>query len=79
MGGRGGLGRTRPPGPLTVSPPADPLGYDAVMVFGGAMHTDQDDLHPWLIPEKALLRDLLAAGVAVGVAAGSAGSHTGSG
>ena len=22
--------------------------YDAVLVFGGAMHADQDDHHPWL-------------------------------
>ena len=44
-------------------PPADPLGYDAVMTFGGAMHADQERAHPWLAPEKALLRDLLARGV----------------
>jgi GMP synthase-like glutamine amidotransferase len=27
-------------------PPLD--DYDAVLVFGGFMHPDQDDLHPWL-------------------------------
>ena len=42
-------------------PPADPFGYDAVMTFGGAMHADQDDGIPWIVPERALLRDLLAA------------------
>jgi GMP synthase-like glutamine amidotransferase len=42
--------------------PADPFGYDAVMVFGGAMHVDQDDRHDWLDPEKRLLTDLLHAG-----------------
>ena len=43
--------------------PARPLTeYDAVMVFGGAMHADQDESHPWLRAEKALLRDLLERG-----------------
>jgi GMP synthase (glutamine-hydrolysing) len=42
-------------------PPADPFGYDAVMTFGGAMHADQDDGIPWIVPERTLLRDLLAA------------------
>lgn len=42
------------------SPPADPAGYDAVMTFGGAMHADQAERHPWLGAEKALLRELLA-------------------
>ena len=44
-------------------PPGDPRDYDAVMVFGGAMHADQEDRHPWLRDEKALLRDLLDRGV----------------
>jgi GMP synthase (glutamine-hydrolysing) len=47
----------------TAEPPADPLGYDAVITFGGAMHADQEDEHAWIAPEKALLRELLAAGV----------------
>ena len=38
-------------------------GYDAVLVFGGAMHADQEDRHPWLRGEKALLRELLERGV----------------
>ncbi|MGZ5357062.1 MAG: type 1 glutamine amidotransferase [Solirubrobacterales bacterium] len=42
--------------------PADPFGYDAVMVFGGAMHVDQDDRHAWLDPEKRLLAGLLHGG-----------------
>jgi GMP synthase (glutamine-hydrolysing) len=33
--------------------------YDAVMVFGGAMHADQEGEHPWLRAEKALLRELI--------------------
>jgi GMP synthase-like glutamine amidotransferase len=43
------------------TPPARPLeSYDALFVFGGAMHADQDELHPWLAPETAWLRDVLA-------------------
>ena len=34
-------------------------GYDAVMVFGGFMHPDQDDLYPWLRDETEWLRGLL--------------------
>lgn len=41
-------------------PPADPLGYDAVFTLGGAMNVDQEDRHPWLADQKALLRELLA-------------------
>ena len=37
--------------------------HDAVMVFGGAMNVDQEDRHPWLRGEKALLGALAAAGV----------------
>jgi GMP synthase-like glutamine amidotransferase len=44
----------------TDSPPSDPLGYDAVMVFGGAMHADHEADHPWLRDVKSLLRELLA-------------------
>jgi GMP synthase (glutamine-hydrolysing) len=43
----------------TPSPPREPGQYDAVLVFGGAMHADQEDSHPWLREEKALLADLL--------------------
>ena len=41
------------------SPPSDPAAYDAVMVFGGAMHADHEAEHPWLREQKALLRQLL--------------------
>jgi GMP synthase (glutamine-hydrolysing) len=41
-------------------PPADPFGYDAVLVLGGAMNVDEDDRHGWIAEEEALLRDLLA-------------------
>lgn len=45
--------------PKAAEAPADPLGYDAVMVLGGAMHADQDDAHPWLAGERALLSKLI--------------------
>src|SRR5881394_1277645 len=39
--------------------------YDAVLVFGGAMHADQDDRHPWLREENFLLQRLLSLQVPV--------------
>ncbi len=45
-----------------ATPPADPLGYDAVMTFGGSMDVDEERAHAWLAPEKALLRELLERG-----------------
>jgi GMP synthase (glutamine-hydrolysing) len=33
--------------------------YGAVLVFGGAMHADQDDRHPWLREENLFLQRLL--------------------
>ena len=42
------------------APSPRPLdSYDAVLVFGGSMHVDQDDEHPWLRVELAWLRRLL--------------------
>ena len=41
-------------------PPAD--DFDAVLTFGGAMHPDREDVHPWLATEKALLARLLDRG-----------------
>ncbi len=43
--------------------PGSPRDFDAVMVFGGAMHPDQDDKHPWLGPEVAFIREALGDGV----------------
>jgi GMP synthase (glutamine-hydrolysing) len=51
--------------PRASAPPADPLSYDAVMSFGGAMHAVQDGRHPWLAAERELLAELLAAEVPV--------------
>jgi GMP synthase (glutamine-hydrolysing) len=43
------------------SPPPRPLdAYDAVLVFGGAMHADQDESHPWLREETMWLQQLLS-------------------
>jgi GMP synthase (glutamine-hydrolysing) len=39
--------------------------YDAVMVFGGSMHPDQDDSFHWLTGESAFLEDVVAEGVPV--------------
>src|SRR5438552_18611622 len=39
--------------------------YGAVLVFGGAMHADQDDHHPWLRDESFLLQRLLGLGTPV--------------
>jgi GMP synthase-like glutamine amidotransferase len=40
-------------------PPADPHGYDAAIVLGGAMNVDDEGEHPWLADQKFLLRALL--------------------
>jgi GMP synthase (glutamine-hydrolysing) len=39
--------------------PPPPDSYDAVLVFGGSMHVDQEELHPWLREEVEWLRGLL--------------------
>ncbi len=51
----------------------DPAGsYDAVMVFGGSQHPDQDDRFAWLRHEEEFLQEVLAAGVpAFGVCLGA--------
>ena len=42
------------------TPLPQPLdSYGAVLVFGGAMHADQDDRHPWLREENLFLKRLL--------------------
>jgi GMP synthase-like glutamine amidotransferase len=41
----------------------EPEAYDAIMVFGGAMHPDEDARHPWLPGEAGFLGRALAAGV----------------
>ena len=44
-----------------VPSPRPPEEYGAVLVFGGAMHADQEDRHPWLREEDALMRRLIGA------------------
>jgi GMP synthase (glutamine-hydrolysing) len=46
-------------------PPRDIEDYDAVLTFGGAMHADQEDRHPWLRFEKDFLAALLDDGMSV--------------
>jgi GMP synthase (glutamine-hydrolysing) len=50
--------------PLGGSPQA-PGSYDAVMVFGGSMHPDQDEGFPWLSREAEFLHGVLTEGVPV--------------
>ncbi|HEX4746527.1 MAG TPA: type 1 glutamine amidotransferase [Gaiellaceae bacterium] len=45
--------------------PAPARDYDAVMVFGGSQHPDQDDHFTWLAHEEAFLREVLAEEVPV--------------
>jgi GMP synthase-like glutamine amidotransferase len=66
------------------APPEPPETFDAVLVFGGGMHVDQEDQHPWLREEDDLIKGLLAAelpllGVCLGgqLIAKAAGAHVG--
>ena len=43
--------------------PGAPTDWDAIMVFGGAMHPDQDAEHAWLADETAFIEGALAARV----------------
>jgi GMP synthase (glutamine-hydrolysing) len=45
--------------------PEPATSYEAVMVFGGSQHPDQDDRFEWLAREEEFLRDVLAAEVPV--------------
>jgi GMP synthase (glutamine-hydrolysing) len=54
------------------APAPSPDGYEAALVFGGSMNVDQEETHPWLRPEKDLLRSLLDRGTPMlGVCLGS--------
>jgi GMP synthase (glutamine-hydrolysing) len=64
--------------------PEPPDSYDAVFIFGGGMHVDHQDRHPWLRDEDELIRGLLAGQVPIfGVCLGSqliaqaGGAHVG--
>ena len=55
--------------PSDGPPPSD---FHALMIFGGSMHVDQNDGHPWLDPEKEFIRDALDRGTPIlGVCLGS--------
>jgi len=45
--------------------PEPAQSYDAVMVFGGSMHPDQDDRFAWLEREEEFLKEVLAERVPV--------------
>ena len=48
------------------TPPPKPVdSYDAVFVFGGAMHADQENRHPWLREENLFLQRVLDVGLPV--------------
>jgi GMP synthase (glutamine-hydrolysing) len=48
--------------PVSGTPsPRPPEEYGAVLVFGGAMHADQEERHPWLREEDTLMRRLIEA------------------
>ena len=52
--------------------PGSVRGHDAVMVFGGSMHPDEDDRFGWLEHEESFLREVLESGVpAIGVCLGA--------
>jgi GMP synthase (glutamine-hydrolysing) len=44
-------------------PPREIADYDAILSFGGAMHADQEDKHPWLRFEKDFLAAMVEDGV----------------
>jgi len=45
--------------PADAATPPRVDAYDAVMVFGGAMHVDEEAHHPWLREEEQYVRTLL--------------------
>lgn len=45
-----------------TAPPRPFEEYGAVLVFGGSMHADQEDRHPWLRDEVTLIARLLDSG-----------------
>jgi GMP synthase (glutamine-hydrolysing) len=50
---------TWPIGERGKGPPREIAEYGAILTFGGAMHADQEDRHPWLRFEKDFLAAML--------------------
>ncbi|HEX6585430.1 MAG TPA: type 1 glutamine amidotransferase [Solirubrobacterales bacterium] len=48
-----------------TGPPLEIAEYAAVLTFGGAMHADQEELHPWLRFEKDFLAAILDDGMPI--------------
>jgi GMP synthase (glutamine-hydrolysing) len=48
-----------------TGPPREIAEYDAVLTFGGAMHADHEDRHPWLRFEKDFLEAMLDDGMPI--------------
>jgi len=46
-----------------TAPPQPLESYDAALVFGGAMHADQERQHPWILRELRWLESILADGM----------------
>ena len=46
-----------------TAPPREIARYDALLTFGGAMHADQEDRHPWLRFEKDFLAAMIDDGM----------------
>ena len=42
-----------------TAPEVEIASYDAILTFGGAMHADQEDRHPWLRFEKDFLAAII--------------------
>lgn len=58
---------------VDLEPLPAPSDVDALVVLGGAMNTDQADLHPWLDAEREFLRRAVEAGTTriLGICLGS--------
>jgi GMP synthase (glutamine-hydrolysing) len=48
-----------------TGPQLEIADYDAVLTFGGAMHADQEDRHPWLRFEKDFLAAMIDDGMPI--------------
>ena len=57
---------------VPLAPEARPDGHEATIVLGGGMHADQEELHPWLLPELEFIgRELEVGRPLLGVCLGA--------